>query len=590
MPVSRVVSVVVAAHPPGAPLHEAPESVRRQSLAPAEVVIVDDGRLDRAIEGARGPWIALLDPDDPVHPTYLESALGVARATGAALVVGSVGSAAPDRRPDPAVRASQLFFHKELWRSLGGFRPHRRAPARDFLLRALAAAPSRVVFEPTLAGADDRVPGSTGGLLTRIRARAARPFTERALAKALQQDGPVAPLPAGGRAARPGPAGPPPLRCGLVVGTLDAGGLEEVVALLATELPGQGVETHVLCTASGGRIARRLSRAGVPVTVARSPGARRSWLRRARPDVLSTHFTPPPLAEELAQAGIPLVETVHNAYAWFSADDWRREGEKQRWLRALVAVSRGAAAYYRRRLEGPTAPVTLIPNGVVPDRVPTVPRAFARRLLGLHPDAAILVQLGRIEPQKNQLGALAAFREIAGSHPGSALVLAGAAADEGYAARLRREFADLFDAGRARILPPRPDVGTLLSAADAYVSDSWFEGWSLGASEALWTGLPLVVSDTGGALEMVGEDGARGCRVPNPLGDPLDLGPAALADAAAGRRAADPGRLAPALDETLRNRGAWAARRPEILGWARTHLPASRVAADYAALLRNLPA
>ena len=68
-----------------------------------------------------------------------------------------------------------------------------------------------------------------------------------------------------------------------------------------------------------------------------------------------------------------------------------------------------------------------------------------------------------------------------------------------------------------------PAPSTLLAAADAFVLDSFFEGWPLVTMEALIAGLPVVMSEVGGAWEQVGSDGLSGYLVPNPLGDPEQL-------------------------------------------------------------------
>src|SRR5688572_32156072 len=48
-----------------------------------------------------------------------------------------------------------------------------------------------------------------------------------------------------------------------------------------------------------------------------------------------------------------------------------------------------------------------------------------------------------------------------------------------------------------------------LPISDAYVSNSFFEGWSVAASEALWLGLPLVLSECGGSRELIGAEGEQ---------------------------------------------------------------------------------
>jgi glycosyltransferase involved in cell wall biosynthesis len=130
-------------------------------------------------------------------------------------------------------------------------------------------------------------------------------------------------------------------------------------------------------------------------------------------------------------------------------------------------------------------------------------------------------------------------------------------------------------------------VGLVLSAADAYVSDSFFEGWSLAASEAAWSGLPLVLSDCGSARRLVGEDGQGGRVVPNPLGDPIDVTWARLQALSERPETVNGAALADALVDVLGARQEWAAYRRHIAGEARPLLAPDRVSRAYADLFRG---
>src|SRR5207237_6426791 len=134
--------------------------------------------------------------------------------------------------------------------------------------------------------------------------------------------------------------------------------------------------------------------------------------------------------------------------------------------------------------------------------------------------------------------------------------------------------------GRARLLGPVEDAAPLLSAADAFVSASLFEGWSVAASEALLCGVPAVLTDCGGSRELVG-DGARGVLVPNPAGDPLELTAASIATAGA------PAELAAALARAADPAFASEERRAEIRRWARERLTADVMVAAHARVLRR---
>jgi len=375
---------------------------------------------------------------------------------------------------------------------------------------------------------------------------------------------------------------------GLVVSSLDQGGLEEIVALLAGSLPAQGVVPLVLCTHSGGAVARRLSAEGVSVTLAHGNlDAMRAWRARVRPDVLSTHFIDPEFLEEAAGWGIPAVETLHNTYAWLDDAGWRRETRKLDLLTATVAVSPTVAAYHARWTgTGPTPHV--IPNAVHPGRVAAVPRSFARTRLALPATAPVFVHLGRVTVQKNLVGLSAAFAALLEREPQARLVLQGPAREAAHLRTLRRAQPDLWRSGAIRLLPPSRFVGTVLSAADALVSNSFYEGWSVAASEALWSGLPVLLSECGGSRDLVGKDGERGHVIPNPVGDPLRVSKDLVRQPPAEAQARNRDAMTEAMVDLVTRREEWRAKTEDIRNHAREHLRPERMARDYAELFRSV--
>jgi glycosyltransferase involved in cell wall biosynthesis len=586
--------------------------------------------INRAVALSAGDYVAILNSDDVFLPERIEHAWAIARSTGAALVVGAVrmidevgkplaedhpsqrwyrearGEPARTRslaralmRHNFAVTTSNFFLHRELWRRLGGFGPYRYVHDLDFILRALALCPERVHYAEEADDVLYRVhPHNTilenvpralqerealfralRAPAARIRAAVARAKNRRAVGAAVDAAAPFPPV-----AATPGAS---PVRVGLVVRSLDAGGLEEVVALLASSLPAQGTEVHLLCTHAGGRLASRLAGEGVPVTVATGdPADWRGWLERTAPAVLSTHFVDEEFVREASAHGAPILETIHNTYAWLDAAAWERERRKHALLTDVIAVSALVADYYARRV-GTRPTSNVIPNGVHPGRLASVPRTWARRHYDLPADAPVFVHLGRRTIQKNLVGLIDSFAVVVAREPRAILVLAGEEAERGYEHEVRRACRRLRDRGSVRILPHQPHVGALLSAADAYVSSSFFEGWSVAASEALWLGLPLILSDCGGSRELVGAAGERGHVVPNPLGDPLEAEWSRVRhppeDALAAHRAA----LVKAMLDVAGSLGGWASRRAELSAYAQRELSPERFGGAYARILRQ---
>ncbi|MEX2470809.1 MAG: glycosyltransferase [Gemmatimonadota bacterium] len=594
--------------------------------------------INRAVALSEGDYVAILNSDDRFAPERLEHAWAVARATDAALVIGGVrwvdGEGAPLPADHPgvawyrealataagrrslrgaalvhnvAVTTSNFFMHRALWRALGGFRDLRYVHDLDFLVRAVELCGARVVFEPGMVDVDYRVHGentiseSTSRALAERRGLVKtlqRPLGRvRRVAQRIRQRAPLLDAVAATRELRPimrsgsdtAERSPEPLRVGLVVEALDLGGLEEIVALLARTLPAQGVTPLVLCTHSGGRIARRLADAGVSVEVADgAPRTWRAWMTDASPDVVSTHFADLEVIEALAGSGAPVVETVQNTYAWFGEREWTRERSKLCTLDATVAVSDLVARYHALHTDGAPTP-HIIPNAVHPGRAAMAPRDWARERLGLEPDggAPVFVHHGRFARQKNLIGLVRAFERLLRDVPAATLILAGPRSERGYFREVRRVAPGLFRRGTIRALPPVRHIGALLSAADAYVSNSFFEGWSVAASEAAWVGLPLVLSDCGGSRELV-EDGVWGRLVPNAVGDPLSVDPRSIREPPAEAGEANEDALAAALHEVVQQRSEWSARAPEIRARARRDLGPEPMARAYAALFRFL--
>src|SRR5690606_7938200 len=212
-----------------------------QTLPVADLVVVDDGSTDgsravldehrfrgmrtvhqenrgaheainRAIARSSGDYVAILNSDDFFSEERMEHAWGVARTTGAALVLGGVrwvderGDDLPVDHPgvswyrsalreattarslraavlrhNVAVTTSNFFLHRALWRAVGGFRAYRYAHDLDFLLRALELCPDRVVFEPSMTDVRYRIHGSNTIAEDTERALAERREVVRAL-------------------------------------------------------------------------------------------------------------------------------------------------------------------------------------------------------------------------------------------------------------------------------------------------------------------------------------------------------------------------------------------------------------------------
>ena len=188
----------------------------------------------------------------------------------------------------------------------------------------------------------------------------------------------------------------------------------------------------------------------------------------------------------------------------------------------------GSAPVPGRQPPLPARRIVTVPNGVDGERRTGGDRAAVRGWLGLT-DEYLFVSLARHCLQKNSYGLVAAFGEAARRRPEAHLVIAGQLQDLRYHRKVLQLRDSLPCRDRIHLRDHAAAPGELLAAADGFVMDSFYEAWSLASMEALYIGVPVVLSDVGGAREQVGDDPARGYVVANPLGDPLEVGWEAMA-------------------------------------------------------------
>jgi glycosyltransferase involved in cell wall biosynthesis len=141
----------------------------------------------------------------------------------------------------------------------------------------------------------------------------------------------------------------------------------------------------------------------------------------------------------------------------------------------------------------------------VPDQ-----RNACRLEFGLPPESVVLGSSGRIEIVKRYDLLLRAFSSVHGQHPETRLIIAG----DGTLRPILEALANELGIAEAVIWTGfRKDVPRLLAAMDIYVNSSVNEGLSLSILEAMAAGKPVIITDVGGAREVV-EHGDTGLLIP----------------------------------------------------------------------------
>jgi glycosyltransferase involved in cell wall biosynthesis/SAM-dependent methyltransferase len=383
-----------------------------------------------------------------------------------------------------------------------------------------------------------------------------------------------------------------PCKTVMLVDSLDVGGLEEVVAFLVRNLPALGIQTSVACLSHGGFVADKLRREGHQVMIANGSTAQLiEQLQALGPALVNSHYASLPALEAAATLRRPIVETIHNTYVWLSQEQWQTESERSRHFAKALAVSSLVKRYYHAHNHTLSEDlVQVVGNAIDPDRIAAMDMQTARAELGISDAATVFLCLGRYCSQKNQLGIVHAFAQVAERDPSAFLLCMGNAPKEeqAYFQQLQSTVAALPCRDRIRLESYHPNVSTVLSAADAMVMDSFFEGWSLAATEALLSGTPLIHSLCGSAEELCGADAERGFVIPNPGGDIMQLQLDDLVRIA--HRAEQPNhpQLTEAMLRVVSERDRLRTERTAISAYARRVFHPSAILSRYAKTFRSL--
>ncbi|MEI2701381.1 MAG: glycosyltransferase [Baekduia sp.] len=269
-------------------------------------------------------------------------------------------------------------------------------------------------------------------------------------------------------------------------------GIEPLVA----EARACGAETLMMRHAGGPRGALALAR----------------LIRSGRPDLVNAHLNWPlamrwPVAGAIAARRPAIVATVHSSA---QVEPHRLVEWQQRRCAPLVtryvAVSEAVARHCIDRNGWPAGQVSVIRNGVEPERCTGGDAARGRELLGVPGERPIVLMLARLEQAKGIDVLVDAARKV----PDAVFVVAGDGPYRGEAERLIAEAA----IGARFHLPGRVDaLADVLAAAEVAVLPSRVEGLPVFLLEAMAAGVPVVGSSIPAIAELV-EDGRTGLLVP----------------------------------------------------------------------------
>ncbi len=311
-----------------------------------------------------------------------------------------------------------------------------------------------------------------------------------------------------------------PLRLCLIIPTLDLGGAEKQLCMLAQGLDRSVIEPYVVCLTRGGPREESLRSAQVPYEIIGKRFKVDPWaylrlvktIRKIAPDIVHTWIFAANAYGRMAalQAKVPVVVGGERC-----VDPWKRRYEFwiDRFLakrtQGILCNSGGIVDFYASN-GLPPSKFSVIPNGIaLPQQCrsnPGITREEACRRLQIPTDRKIIAAVGRLWPQKGYKDLFWAIELLRVARNDLVFVVIG---DGPLRQRLELYRDQLRAAGTVVLVGERKDVPDLMPHFDILVNGSQYEGQSNSILEAMSMEVPVVASDIPGNRDLV-VDGETG--------------------------------------------------------------------------------
>lgn len=309
----------------------------------------------------------------------------------------------------------------------------------------------------------------------------------------------------------------PFMKIALIIPTMDRGGAEKQVVLLAIGLKEAGHDVRVVLLTRDGPRSEELRNAGVPVDLIQKkfkadPSALwrlKKTIQAFDPDVVHTWlFAANSFGRVAARmAGVPVIIASERC-----VDPWKRRWHFviDRYLAkctdAITTNSEGVRNFYVAHGLA-SDQFEIIPNGVESQTDHTKPLSRNRDevFADLEVDVKnkMILAVGRLWPQKRVRDLIWAGELLATLRGDVTLVIIG---DGPQRDGLIRHRDAVSQVEHVRFAGQRDDVGELLPHADAFWIASEYEGQSNAVIEAMLAGVPVVASDIPGNRDLVIEN------------------------------------------------------------------------------------
>jgi glycosyltransferase involved in cell wall biosynthesis len=308
----------------------------------------------------------------------------------------------------------------------------------------------------------------------------------------------------------------------LLIRSLNYGGAERQLVLLAKGLHECGHQVRVMVLYPNGPLEKDLHQAGVPI---RSLNKRGRWdaagfflrlirsLQEEKPDTLYSYLAVPNLFTVILKPLFPRIKMIWGVrasnvdlsrYDWLARLTYWLERRLSRFADLIIVNSR--SGFDHAAAHGfPKNKMVVIPNGIDTERFFPDPaaRELVRKEWGVSENEKLIGLVGRLDPMKDHPTFLRAAALLAQERADVRFVCVGDGPAD-YRQKLHALCKDLGLADRVIWAGTRADMPAVYNALDIAASSSYGEGFPNVIGEAMACGISCVVTDVGDSAMVVG--------------------------------------------------------------------------------------
>ena len=307
--------------------------------------------------------------------------------------------------------------------------------------------------------------------------------------------------------------------------SFDTGGLERVVLDSALILKSLGFRVTIFCTGPLGLLASEARAEGLRVFRVRTKLKLVFHVLFERPNVTISHFTD--FGYSVYNIfKIPNITFIHNVYAFLDKNKKQEILKNDKYVARYISVSKSATRYAVEALKLEPKKIATIPNGINIEKHTlneNLTKIFSFPLKeSIKDDDFVFLNVAAYNLHKGHYLLVDALKRVVVKYPQTRVVCIGSTVYQPHLDDLKRVIREEKLDENLLLAGYFPDTTPFYLRANCFLLPSFIEGWSIAMTEAMFYRLPMILTETGGAAEVIeGKD--IGILIPNEYGDVANL-------------------------------------------------------------------